>query len=612
MDTENRPEYLAPQQDMRFLMDEMPGPVSTGDADIDNNDVLFVLDMAAKFAQNALVPINAESDKEGCTFNNGEVTLPKSMKAAFEQYAQDGWMGLSMPEEFGGQALPEKLSTCVGEILTSANHTFSMTPALTMSACRAIISHGTQELKDTYLKNMISGKWTGTMCLTESHCGSDLGLIRTKAKLDETAAKDAGENSVYTISGNKIFISSGKHDGSRNIIHLVLARLEGAPAGIKGLSLFLVPEKLENQNAEWVKPNNVHCIGIEEKMGMHGNPTCSMSFEGSEGYLIGEANKGINAMFTMMNEMRLGASLQGVGLSERSYQKAVAYAAQRTQMRSLTGVKAKDKEADPLLVHPDVRRMLLTQKVLAEGGRALAQFCSDLLEQSHNPECHKDTIKLLDMLTPIAKGFCTETGLESASYAIQMHGGHGYIQETGAEQLYRDGRISTLYEGTTGIQALDLLGRKVLGTQGKSLMSFTKLMHQLVKENSENQTQKPLLDVVAKYSKEWPDLTMKIGMKAMKNPDEAGAASFDYLMYSGYVSLAYFWAKMALVAQSILDGKRAAKSDELSTVFLEAKIKNAQFYFDRVLPRAEAHKQAMMAGADSMMDITDEQFMIQG
>jgi len=603
MDNDNRAEYLAPQQDMRFLMDEMPGPVSTGDASIDNNDALFVLDMAAKFAQNELVPINAQCDKEGCTFDNGQVTLPKAMKAAFEQYANDGWMGLSMPEQWGGQALPEKLSTCVGEILTSANHTFSMTPALTMSACRAIISHGTAELKETYLKNMISGKWTGTMCLTESHCGSDLGLIRSKAT-------EQGEH--YKISGNKIFISSGKHDGSRNIIHLVLARLEGAPTGIKGLSLFLVPEKIENESAEWVKENGVHCIGIEEKMGMHGNPTCSMSFEASVGYLIGEQNKGINAMFTMMNEMRLGASLQGIGLSERSYQKAVNYAAERTQMRSLTGVKAKDKEADPLLVHPDVRRMLLTQKVLAEGGRALAQFCSDLLEKSHQDDCDKETIKLLDMLTPIAKGFCTETGLESASYAVQIHGGHGYIQETGAEQLYRDGRISTLYEGTTGIQALDLLGRKILGTQGKSLMSFTKLMHQLVKENSDSEPQKALLDVLAKYSKEWPDLTMKIGMKAMKNPDEAGAASFDYLMYSGYVSLAYFWAKMALVAQAILDGKREAKSDSMSTVFLEAKIKNAQFYFDRVLPRAEAHKLAMMAGANSMMDITDEQFLIQG
>ena len=603
MDTENRPEYLAPLQDMRFLMDDMPGPVSTGDGSIDNSDILFVLDMAAKFSQQELVPINATGDKEGCKFANGQVTLPVSMKSAFEQYAQDGWMGLSMPEEWGGQALPERLSTCVGEILTSANHAFSMTPALTMSACRAIISHGADELKETYLKNLISGKWTGTMCLTESQSGSDLGLIRTKAIVD-------GEH--YRVSGNKIFISSGNHDGSTNIIHLVLARLEEAPKGIKGLSLFLVPEKIENADGAWVVENNVHCIGIEEKMGMHANPTCSMSFEGSKGYLIGEQNKGINAMFTMMNEMRLAASLQGIGLSERSFQKSVAYAAQRTQMRSLSGVKAKDKEADPLLVHPDVRRMLLTQKVLAEGGRALAQFCSELLDKSHDPECDKATIALLDMLTPIAKGFCTETGLESASHAIQMHGGHGFITETGAEQLYRDGRISTLYEGTSGIQALDLLGRKVLGTQGKSLMSFTKLMHQLVKENSENKIQKPLLDILAVYTKEWPDLTMKIGMKAMKNPDEAGAASYDYLMYSGYVSLAYFWAKMALVSQSILDGDRNSKSGALSTEFLDAKIKNAKFYFDRILPRAEAHKMAMMTGMDSMMNLTDEQFMIQG
>lgn len=598
--TTDRPEYLAPMQDMTFLLNEM------SESENDHNDLLFVLEQAAKFAQQELVPINGECDAIGCQFENGNVILPEALRKAFREYADAGWMGLSMPEEFGGQALSEKLSTFVGEILTSANHTFSMTPALTMSACRAIISHGTDEIKQTYLPKLISGQWTGTMCLTESHCGSDLGLIRSSAVEDGLG---------YRIKGTKIFISSGNHNGAENIVHLVLARLKDAPAGIKGLSLFLVPTQLENENNQWMQANGVECIGIEEKMGMHGNPTCTMSFENSFGYLIGEPNKGINAMFTMMNEMRLGASLQGVGLSERSFQKSIAYSTERTQMRALDGPKAKDKEADPIIVHPDVRRMLLTQKVLAEGGRAFAQFCAELLERSHEPDCDKETIKLLDMLTPIAKGFCTETGLESASHAIQIHGGHGYVKETGAEQLYRDGRIATIYEGTTGIQALDLLGRKILGNQGKSLMSFTKLMHKLSKQTRESHDDldkqlEGLLNQLDLFSKEWPDLTMRIGMKAMQNPTEAGAASFDYLMYSGYVTLAYFWAKMAIVSQDLLDGKREPKSGELDRDFLEAKVKNARFYFERILPRTQAHKAAMLSGMDNLMEITEEQLSL--
>ncbi len=615
--TTDRPEYLAPIQDMTFLLNEMGN-------NKDNEDLLFVLEQAARFAEQKLVPINRECDVQGCTFEHGQVRLPEALRKAFREYADAGWMGLSMPEEFGGQALSERLSTCVGEILTSANHTFSMTPALTMSACRAIISHGSDHLKQTYLPKLIAGQWTGTMCLTESHCGSDLGLIRSRAVEDETQSLNAAQT-AYRIKGNKIFISSGNHNGSENIIHLVLARLNDAPQGIKGLSLFLVPTLMENSQGQWVQSNGVECVGIEEKMGMHGNPTCTMSFENSIGYLVGEPNKGINAMFIMMNEMRLGASLQGVGLSERSFQKSIAYATQRTQMRALDGKvhpsnATQDKGADPIIVHPDVRRMLLTQKVLAEGGRALAQFCSELLQQTHQQDfgqndSDKQVVQLLDMLTPIAKGFCTETGLESASYAIQIHGGHGYIQETGAEQLYRDGRIATIYEGTTGIQALDLLGRKVLGTQGKSLMGFTKLMHKLREQAGEAAQQSnidSLLNQLDQYKKEWPDITMKIGMKAMKNPTEAGAASFDYLMYSGYVTLAYFWAKMAVVSQQILSGERSANTENLSEEFLKAKVLNAQFYFERVLPRAQAHKAAMLSGMDNLMQISEAQLLLAG
>jgi len=581
-------EYTAPLDDMAFLLNEVFPQASS-------EDDLFILKQAARFAEQELAPINSECDSQGCELNNGQVSLPPKMKTAFENYAQAGWMGLCMPEQWGGQNQSSRLGSFVGELLTSANHAFSMTPALTMSACRAIMAYGSDELKQTYLEKMISGQWTGTMCMTEAHCGSDLGLIRSSAiqNLDGS----------YQIKGSKIFISAGSHDASENIIHLVLARLKDSPnsrEGIKGLSLFLVPAKLQDETGQWKQDNNVQCIGIEEKMGVHGNPTCSMSFENSQGYLIGEENKGINAMFAMMNEMRLGTSLQGIGLSERSFQKSLSYAKSRTQMRSLSGIKNPELEADPLIVHPDVRRMLLTQKVFAEGGRALAQFCSQLMDDGTDDQ-------LLDMLTPIAKGFCTEVGLESASHAIQIHGGHGFIKETGVEQLYRDGRIATLYEGTSGIQALDLLGRKVLGTQGKSLMSFTKMMHVLCKENSHIDEASDLgkqLATLKHYSKEWPEVTMKIGGKAMKNPDEAGAASFDYMMYSGYVVLAYFWARMAITSQELLAGKREFQGEQLPKALLENKVANAGFFFERILPRAISHKASMLTGNGNLKGLS--------
>jgi len=588
-------EYTAPLQDMAFLLNEVFAESNDKNNEGVREQELFVLEQAARFAEQELAPINAECDSQGCELHNGQVSLPAKMKTSFENYAQAGWMGLCMPEQWGGQNQSSRLGSFVGELLTSANHAFSMTPALTMSACRAIMAYGSDELKQTYLEKMISGQWTGTMCMTEAHCGSDLGLIRTSAVANTSSDSDGS----YLIKGSKIFISAGSHDASGNIIHLVLARLKDSPnskEGIKGLSLFLVPAKLKTDDGQWEQDNNVHCIGIEEKMGVHGNPTCSMSFENSQGFLIGEENKGINAMFAMMNEMRLGTSLQGIGLSERSFQKSLSYAQNRTQMRSLSGIKNPELEADPLIVHPDVRRMLLTQKAFAEGGRALAQFCSQLMDDGTDNQ-------LLDMLTPIAKGFCTEVGLESASHAIQIHGGHGFIKETGVEQLYRDGRIATLYEGTSGIQALDLLGRKVLGTQGKSLMSFTKMMHVLGKENShidEDSEIGKLLTVLKGYSKEWPEVTMKIGGKAMKNPDEAGAASFDYMMYSGYVVLAYFWAKMAITAQDLLDGKSKSNAADRPNKLLENKIANATFYFERILPRALSHKVAMLSGNDSL------------
>jgi len=579
-------EYQAPLNDLRFLVNEFSPSAS--------EDLFFVLEQAAKFAEEKLAPINQLSDEQGCRFDNGKVYLPECMRDAFQDYANGGWMGMAMPEQYGGQGLPEWAFAGVSEMLTSANHAFSMMPALTMSACRALINHGSGELKETYLHKMIAGEWTGTMCLTEAHCGSDLGMIRSTARLSEEGS--------YLIKGTKIFISSGQHDASDNIIHLVLARAEGAPKGIKGLSLFLVPAKLRDDTGQWVLNNQVECIGIEKKMGIHGSPTCTMSFDSAEGYLVGDIHRGINAMFTMMNEMRLGTSLQGVGLCERSYQKSLQYAADRTQMRSLSGVKSPDKEADSIIVHPDVRRMLLTQKVFAEGGRALSQYCAELLQHEHDGTANAEQSLLLNMLTPIAKGFCTEVGLESASHAIQIFGGHGFIQESGVEQLYRDGRIATLYEGTTGIQALDLLGRKVLGAQGKNLRLFTKEIHLFCRRQEDSQTLRELIKKLHELSKEWPEVTMHIGTRAMRNADEVGAASVDYLMYSGYVTLAYFWARMAVSAESILSENNEEKINHYGRKLLEAKVSNARFYFSRILPRAQSHKAVMMSDMGAIVE----------
>lgn len=573
--------YQVPLQDMAFLAQ------ISGERSDDDSQSAMILEEAAKLAEQSWLPCNRSGDQQGCVIEKGKVQLAEPIKAAFRYYADAGWMGLAMPERWGGQDQSEVLGSFVGEMLTSSNHALSMLPALTMSACRAILSHGSDKLRDTYLPPIITGHWTATMCMTEAHCGSDLGLVRSKAVLDGEA---------FRISGSKIFISYGSHNASDNIIHLVLARLPEAPAGIKGLSLFLVPEKTENSEGQWQQDNAVVCTGIEEKMGIHASPTCSISFEHSLGYLIGEENGGIKAMFTMMNEMRLGTCLQGVGLSEHSYQRSLEYAKDRLQMRSLSGVKNPEGEADAIIEHPDVRRMLLTQKSFADGGRALANYCAQLLDQlAANPD-DKDAGLLLELLTPIAKGFCTEAGLESASHAIQVYGGHGFISENGVEQLYRDGRIATLYEGTTGIQALDLLGRKVLGNQGASLRLFTKKIHLLCKDNLEHPQLTKFAQRLHGFAKEWPDLSMKVGMKAMQNHDEAGAASFDFLMYSGYVTLGYFHLKSAVEASGLLQ----AGNSEFSAEFLQQKIQLANFYLQRILPRTEGHKATMMAELESL------------
>lgn len=569
--------YCAPITDMKFHLEASKA--------VDHSDAGLILDQAAEFSENVWASINQHGDTHGCRFDKGTVVLDPKIREAFIAFSQAGWMGISMPEQWGGQNLPEALSCKVSEMLTSSNQSLCMFTALTSSACKALISFGSQALKEQYLTQMVAGRWTGTMCLTEAHCGSDLGEIRSSAALNDDAS--------YSVSGTKIFISTGEHDASENIIHLVLARVKGAPKGIKGLSLFLVPKLFPDS----LKHNSLSCIGIEEKMGIHSNPTCTMAFEDATGYLVGEENGGIKAMFKMMNEMRLGTSLQGVGMSEQSFQVSYRYATERIQGASLD--KELQGQVSSLIGHADVRRMLLTQKAFAEGGRAFCHYCAELLDLEKGTE-NEDASKLLGLLTPIAKAFLTETGLESASLAIQIYGGHGYITESGVEQIYRDGRISTLYEGTTGIQSLDLLGRKVLGDQGQTLMLFTKQLYVLSKtvvEQPDKTELKPLAKALSILSKEWPQMVQGVGMKALQNHGEVGAAAYDFLMYSGYVTLAYFWLDMANKAESKL---RSGDTGDYSEAFLKGKIKTAKFYFSRILPRIQTHKSALLSGAESL------------
>ncbi len=467
-----------------------------------------------------------------------------------------------------------------------------MYPGLSHGAMRTLALHGTDEQRATYLTKLVEGAWTGTMCLTEAHCGTDLGMLKTRA--------EPNADGSHTISGTKIFISAGEHDLADNIVHIVLARLPDAPEGTKGISLFIVPKFLPDGTR-----NKVFCGSLEHKMGIHGNATCVLNFDGAKGFLLGQANRGLNAMFTFMNRARLGTAVQGLCHAEFGYQKSLAYAKDRLQMRALSGPKNPAGPADPIIVHPDVRRMLLTQKAFSEGSRMLAYFTAqqlDIEDHSADEAAKQEAADLLAFLTPIAKAFMTEFGFECANLAMQCFGGHGYIAEWGVEQNVRDARIAMLYEGTTGIQALDLLGRKVLMTQGETLRRFTKLVHKFCKANADNAELKALIDTLAQHNKEWGDLTMHIGLKAMENPEEVGAAAVDYLMYSGYICLAYFWARAAVRAQEILAAGTAEKA------FYEAKIKTARFYFARLLPRTRTHFAAIHSGVDNLLAMEVEQF----
>jgi len=598
------PEYKAPLREIKFVMDEvldMPGHYASlpAYAEVATPEMIdAIVNEGAKFCENVLAPLNRVGDEEGCTrHEDGSVTTPTGFKEAYAQFVEGGWPTLAHDEEVGGQGLPESLSTVMSEMVGTSNWSWGMYPGLSHGAMNTISTWGTQEQKDTYLTKLVSGEWTGTMCLTEPHCGSDLGILKTKA--------EPNADGSYSITGTKIFISAGEHDMAENIVHIVLARLPGAPEGTKGISLFIVPKFNANEDGSAGDRNAVVCGSIEHKMGIHGNATCVMNFDGAKGYLIGPENKGLNCMFTFMNTARIGTALQGVTAAEGSFQGALAYAKDRLAMRSLTGPKAPEKAADPIIVHPDVRKMLLTQKAFAEGGRALVYLTAvqnDIVHKGESEEAKKAADELLGFLTPIAKAFLTEAGVEATNLGVQVFGGHGFIAEWGMEQLVRDAKISTIYEGTTGIQALDLLGRKVLMTQGQSLKNFTKMVHTFCKENAENEAMAQFVEPLVKLNKEWGDLTMKIGMNAIKNRDEVGSASVDYLMYSGYVTLAYLWARMAKAAQ---DALAAGTSEE---DFYKAKLTTARFYFTRILPRTAGHAATMVAGADTLMDLDAEHF----
>ncbi|MCE7532017.1 acyl-CoA dehydrogenase C-terminal domain-containing protein [Acinetobacter nosocomialis] len=597
------PLYKAPLRDMQFVLHEMLQTeqnyqgLSKYQESVNRELIDQYLEAAADFCENELAPINHNGDQEGCYLNQGVVTTPKGFKEAYQKYAELGFTSLTADPEYGGQGLPTLLRIAISEMLCGSNWAWAMYPGLSHGAMRTIEHHGTEQQKQKFLAKLISGVWTGTMCLTESHAGSDLGLIRTKA--------EPNSDGSYSITGEKIFISAGEHDLSENIIHIVLARLPQAPAGTKGISLFIVPKFNVSDDGQTLDRNKVVCSAIEHKMGIHGNATCVLNFDGAKGYLIGPENRGLNCMFTFMNTARIGTAVQGLAASEISFQGALSYAKERLAMRSLSGPQYPEKNADPIIVHPAVRSMLMTQKAFSEGGRALAYFLAqhvDIVESSNDQEQQKHSDELLAFLTPIAKAFLTESGNESAKHGVQVFGGHGFIVEHGMEQIVRDARISTLYEGTTEIQSLDLLARKVLKSEGKLLKNMTDLIDQFIGQQQSSETLKPYLEKLAELKQQWLSLTKSIAEKAKHNPEEIGAASVDYLYFSSYVVFAYLWARMAQVAYEKL---------ELGTqeqAFYKAKLTTAKFFYQKLLHRTQSHAASIESGADTVMELDQDAF----
>jgi len=591
------PIYNPPLRDMQFVLHEVfqvtdAFKAMPRHAEVDVDTVNAILEEAGKFATGVTFPLNISGDEEGCTLNRDthEVTTPQGFKQAYQQYVEGGWAALSCEPEFGGQGLPHVMNQCLYEMLNSANQAWTMYPGLSHGAYEALLAHGTPEQKQTYLPKLVSGEWTGTMCLTEPHCGTDLGLLRTKA--------EPQADGTYKITGAKIFISAGEHDMAANIVHLVLARLPDAPKGSKGISLFVVPKYHVNADGSLGARNPVFCTGLEHKMGIHGNATAQISLDGAVGTLVGEPHKGLAAMFVMMNAARLGVGNQSLGLTEVAYQNALAYAKDRLQMRSLSGTKAKDKEADPIIVHPDVRKMLLTAKAYAEGARALQIYCTLLLDQSHHhpdEKVRKDSDELVALLTPIVKAFITDNGHVATNACMQVFGGHGFIKEWGMEQHVRDNRINMIYEGTNTVQSLDLLGRKVLGNQGATLKKFGKLVGALVAEEGVNEKMAEFINPIAMLGEQMTKFTTEIGFKGMQNPDEVGAAAVDYLRVAGHLVFGYMFARMAQVA---LRAIAAGNADP----FYVAKLQTARFYFAKLFPETVMLMRTARAGSKVLME----------
>ncbi|HZF86103.1 MAG TPA: acyl-CoA dehydrogenase C-terminal domain-containing protein [Burkholderiaceae bacterium] len=591
------PTYTPPLRDMQFVLhevfqvaDELKALPAHAETDADT--INAVLEEAGKFAAEVTFPLNISGDTAGCTLNKEthEVTAPKGFKQAYAQFVEGGWPALSCDPQYGGQGLPFVVNQCLYEMLNSANQAWTMYPGLSHGAYEALVAHGTDEQKKTYLPKLTNGEWTGTMCLTEPHCGTDLGLLRTKA--------EPQADGTYRITGSKIFISAGEHDLADNIIHLVLARLPDAPKGSKGISLFVVPKFHVKADGSLGDRNPIYCAGLEHKMGIHGNATAQIVIEGATGTLVGEPNKGLAAMFVMMNAARLGVGNQSLGLTEVAFQNALAYAKDRLQMRSLSGVKAKDKEADPIIVHPDVRKMLLTAKAYAEGARALQIFCTLLLDKEHHhpdDKVRKDAGELVALLTPIVKAFITDNGHISTNACMQVFGGHGFIKEWGMEQFVRDNRINMIYEGTNTVQSLDLLGRKVLGNNGASLKKFGKLVGKLVEEEGVNEKMAEFINPIAGLGDQLTKFTTEIGFKGFQNPDEVGAAAVDYLRVAGHFVFGYLFARMAQVA---LREIAAGNTDP----FYVAKLQTARFYFAKLFPETATLMRTARAGSKVLMD----------
>ncbi len=595
------PTYTPPLRDMQFVLHELLDAVPTlktipAYADLDVETVNAVLEEAGKFAAEVLQPLNLPGDREGCALDKAThaVTTPKGFKAAYEQYVAGGWPALSTDPAYGGQGLPHLVNQCLYEMMNSANQAWTMYPGLSHGAYECLHTHGTDAQKQLYLPRLSSGQWTGTMCLTEPHCGTDLGLLRSKA--------EPRPDGSFSITGQKIFISSGEHDLAENIVHLVLARLPDAPPGSKGISLFVVPKFIPRADGSLGERNAIFCTGLEHKMGIHGNATCQMALDGATGWLVGEPHKGLPAMFVMMNAARIGVANQSLGLTEVAYQNAVAYAKERLQMRSLSGPKAPDKPADPIIVHPDVRKMLLTARAYAEGARALALHTVLLLDQelaSDDEDVKKACADEVALLTPVLKAFFTDNAWIATSHCLQVFGGHGYIAEWGMEQFVRDARINMIYEGTNTIQSLDLLGRKVLADNGRKLKAFGKRITEFIEAEGVVENMQEFVNPLADLGDKVTKLTTELGMKAFQNQDEVGAAAVDYLRIVGHLCFAYMFARMAKIA--------LAKKDS-GDPFYAAKLATARFYFAKLLPETAGLIRSARAGAAPLMAMEEALF----